>query len=120
MIGTQRERESAKDSRCAKRMIKGTEKGGGGGVQEIDLWGLESNCNGIVFPPISSTASKLLIDRGEMRPPIPEAHPAVTAQDGHREEGEITQHMWGLFYFAAKAKAKSPGWDLASSPYSIK
>lgn len=86
------------------------------GVQEIDLWGLKSNCNGIVFPPISSAASKLLIDRGEMRPPIPGAHPAVTVQDGHQEEGGITQHMWGLFYFAAKAKAKSPGWDPASSP----
>lgn len=30
-----------------------------------------------------------------MRPPIPGAHPAVTAQDGHREEGEITHHTRG-------------------------
>lgn len=92
------------------------------GVQEIDLWGLKSNCNGIVFPPISSTASKLLIDRREMRPPIPGAHPAVTCRTGtgRREKSHIT--CGALFYFAAKAKAKakSPGWDPASSPNSIK
>lgn len=77
------------------------------GVQEIDLWGLKSNCNGIVFPPISSTASKLLIDRGEMRPPIPGAHPAVTVQDGAPGGGRNhTSHVGALFYSAAKAIAK--------------
>lgn len=65
-----------------------------------------------------------------MRPPIPGAHPAVTAQDGHREEGEITHHTRGgggddgggalFFCFAAKAKAKSPGWDPRLVPNSIK
>lgn len=65
-----------------------------GRVQPIDLWGLKSNCYGIVFPPISSTASKLLIDRPEMRPPIPGAHPAAVVQDGHREAGtDHTSHM---------------------------
>lgn len=56
--------------------------------------------------------SKLLIDRGEMRPPIPGAHPAVTVQDRSGEEGEFT-HVGPLFCFAAKAK--SLGWDPASS-----
>lgn len=88
-----------------KRMIKRNRLKRG--VQEIDLWGLKSNCNGIVFPPISSTASKLLIDRREMRPPIPGAHPAVTVQDGHQEEGEITQHMWGPFLFCSQSQSQS-------------
>lgn len=74
------------------------------GVQEIDLWDLKSNCHGIVFPPISSTVSKLLIDRREMRPPIPGAHPAVTVQDRHQEEGEIT-HV-GPFFFILQPKPK--------------
>lgn len=93
-----------------------------GRVQPIDLWGLKSNC-GIVPPPISSTASKLLIDRREMRPPIPGAHPAPAAvQDGHWEAG--TDHMsqvyecvcmWvsssggPLSVFAAKAKSPRVG-----------
>lgn len=76
-------------------------------VQEIDLRGLKSNCNGIVFPPISSTARKLLIDGREMRPPIPGAHPAVTRR---RQESQITHGT--LFYFPTKAK--SPGWDPTS------
>lgn len=99
-----------------------------GRVQPIDLWGLKSNCNGIVFPPISSTASKLLIDRREMRPPIPGAHPAaaaVAAQDGHRE-AETRSHVcgggrggeqrwWSLVCFFCSQSQIPPGWDPASS-----
>lgn len=77
------------------------------GFRGIDLWGLKSNCNGIVFPPISSMASKLLIDRREMRPPIPGAHPAVTVQDGYQEEGEITHCMWGPFLFCRQSQSQS-------------
>lgn len=97
-----------------------------GRVQPIDLWGLKSNCNGIVFPPISSTASKLLIDRREMRPPIPGAHPAAAAQDGHREAG--TDHTCecvcvcvcglaaaGVPCLFLQPKPNPPGWDPASS-----
>ncbi len=104
------DRESERDSkRESWRMGKKNDKRKlpEKGVQEIDLWGLKSNCNGIVFPPISSTASKLLIDRREMRPPIPGAHPAVTVQDGHREEGEITHHMWGPFLFCSQSQSQS-------------
>lgn len=89
-----------------KRMIK---RSAWIGVQQIDLWGLKSNCNGIVFPPISSTATKLLIDRREMRPPIPGAHPAVTMQDGHREEGEITPRTRGPFLFCSQSQSQIPG-----------
>lgn len=48
-------------------------------VQRIDPRGLKSNCWGIVFPPFSSSASKLLIDTHVLRPPIPGAHPSVKA-----------------------------------------
>lgn len=34
-----------------------------------------------------------------MRPPIPGAHPAVTVQDGHREEGDITRVRPFILFF---------------------